>query len=159
MTDINFQRMLRLAEEFFETKHDPLQITVDEETTALLRQIHPSAMSEVKNQDGPIAWVLVIPTTRDLMNQFVAGEIDERELLFRTPLNASYDALYLCSALVLPEFRRKGTAKRLVMKAVSAIRDEHPIKYLFYWEFSADGKALASSIAQEAHLPLLARQP
>jgi GNAT superfamily N-acetyltransferase len=157
MKDENLERMIRLAEEFFETKNDPAQISVDEDTIKILRRIHRTTMAEIRNEKGPVAWVLVIPTTTHLMDQFIAGEIHERELLLRTPLHVQYDALYLCSALVLPEFRRQGLAKRLVLKAIRSIRRKHPIQHLFYWEFSIEGRNLASTIANEAHLPLVAR--
>lgn len=153
----NLKRMINLAEKFFETKNDPLQISIDEETRAILKRIHRSTMTEIRNEDGPIAWVLVIPTTSRLMGQFVAKEIHERDLLDRTPLRTKYDALYLCSALVLPEFRGKGLAKRLVLKAYRSIRKQHPIKSLFYWGFSPEGRKLALSVAKSVKLPLLSR--
>jgi GNAT superfamily N-acetyltransferase len=158
MREENLQRMIKLAEEFFETKNDPLQISIDQETRTRLKRIHPSTMTEIRNSKGPVAWVLVIPTTRTLMEQFLAKEIHERDLLRHTRARSKFDALYLCSALVLPEFRRKGLAKRLVSKAIRSIRKQHPIKYLFYWAFSAEGKSLARSVAKDFQLPLLSRK-
>jgi GNAT superfamily N-acetyltransferase len=98
--------------------------------------------------------MLVIPTSRDLMKQFISKKINEQELLFTTPLRTKYDALYLCSALVLPEHRGKGYARQLTIKAIKSIQKHHPIKYLFYWAFSAAGKNLAESVAKECGLPL-----
>jgi len=157
MVEQNLERMISLAEEFFEMKNDPMQISVDEKTRTRLKKIHPSTMVEIRNKNGPIAWVLVIPTTAALMRQFVAKTIHERELFENTPLRTKYDALYLCSALVLPEHREKGLAKRLVTKAIRSIRKQHPIKYLFYWAFSKEGRNLARSAAKEFDLPLLSR--
>jgi GNAT superfamily N-acetyltransferase len=154
----NLERMIRLAEEFFEMKNDPMQISVDEKTRKRLKKIHPNTMAEIRNKNGPIAWILVIPTTVALMQQFVAKTIHERDLLEKTPLRTKYDALYLCSALVLPEHRGKGIAKRLVTKAIRNIRKEHPIKYLFYWAFSKEGRNLARSAAKTFDLPLLSRR-
>jgi ribosomal protein S18 acetylase RimI-like enzyme len=127
----NLERMIRLAEEFFETKNDPAQISVSSESMGKLRRLHPATLTEQTDADGPIAWVLVIPTTMDVMQRFVAKEINERELLDSTIPGASYDALYLCSALVLPEHRGKGIAKRLLVKAVGSVRQQHPIRVLF----------------------------
>jgi len=157
MKNENLERMIKLADEFFETKKDPSQISVTEETMARLRQIHPGTMSEKEDAHGPIAWVLVIPTTKDIKEQFIAQEIGERELLDNTPMQAKYDALYLCSALVLPEYRGKGLAKRLTLEAIGSIRKDHPIQSLFYWAFSSEGKNLAASVAKEAGMPLYAR--
>src|SRR5258707_8424514 len=123
----NFERMVRLAEEFFETKQDPSQISVDENVLQRLRTIHPRTLSEERNADGPIAWILVFPTTRELMEKFIAKTISERDLLWSTPLRSVYETLYLCSALVLPEFRGKGLAARLTRDAIAAIQKDHPL--------------------------------
>jgi ribosomal protein S18 acetylase RimI-like enzyme len=149
--------MMRLAEEFFEMKNDPAQISVNGETMERLRRIHPGTLTEQTDGKGPIAWIMVIPTTSAVMEKFVAKEINERELLDATPPGAAYDALYLCSALVLPEHRGKGLARRLLCRAVKRIQKDHPIEYLFSWAFSIEGERLASSVARECALPLLRR--
>lgn len=69
-----------------------------------------------------MAWILVIPTTFELVNQFLEKQISEKELFDLTPLNTNYEALYLSSALVLEEYRRKGIAKRLMMDAIRAYK-------------------------------------
>jgi GNAT superfamily N-acetyltransferase len=91
------------------------------------------------------------------MKQFIKKQINEQNLLNQTPIKEKYDVIYLCSALVLPEYRRKGLAKRLLIRAVTSIRKRHPIEALFYWAFSAEGKKLASSVAKELSLPLFKR--
>jgi len=149
--------MIRLADQFFEVKSDPAQISVNEETMEMLAKIHPRTMGEKTNENGPIAWILVIPTTRSVMEDFIAKKINEKELLARTPLNGQYKALYLCSALVLPEFRGMGLAKNLLLGSITEIRKVHPLEALFYWSFSPEGKGLATSIAKEVGLPLFQR--
>ena len=150
--------MIRLAGEFFETKNDPTQISINTKSIARLKRLHPATMTERRTKKGPIAWILVIPTTHELMKQFITKRLNEQELLYSTPVRTKYDALYLCSALVLPEHRGKGYARRLAIKAIKAIRKEHPIKYLFYWAFSVAGRKLAGSIAKECGLPLFQRK-
>jgi ribosomal protein S18 acetylase RimI-like enzyme len=156
-TQENLARMIRLADEVFGMKQDPTQISVNTKVIARLRKIHPSTMTEKSTKNGPIAWILVLPTTKDLMKQFITKKINEQELLKRTSLRAEYDAVYLCSALVLPENRRKGLANRLMCKAIRSIQKQHPIKFLFYWAFSVEGKKLAVSIAKNLSLPLYKR--
>ena len=158
MENENLERMIALAGEFFETKNDPAQISINTKSIARLRRLHPSTMTERRTKKGPIAWMLVIPTTHYLMEQFISKQINEQKLLYTTPIRAKYDALYLCSALVLPEHRGKGHARRLTIKAVKSIQKQHPIKYLFYWAFSTAGKKLAESIAKECGLPLSRRR-
>jgi hypothetical protein len=154
MSDDNFKRMIALAEKFFDVKNDPDQISVDEETRTRLLAIHPNTMSEVRNDDGPIVWILVIPTTMDIMEQFLARDINERGLLQKTSPGDRYEAVYLCSALVLPEHREKGLAKQSAVQAVKEIQKQHSIKQLFAWTFSQEGEKLAISIARELELPL-----
>jgi hypothetical protein len=158
MENKNLDRMIELADEFFEAKNDPMQISVNGETMDLLKKIHPSTISEIANANGPIAWVLVIPTTRRLMKEFISKKINENQLLHNTPLGSKYDAVYLCSALVLPEERGKGLAKRLAIESITSIRKKHPVKFLFYWGFSIEGKKLAASIAKECSLPIYTRE-
>lgn len=154
MHESNLQRMIRLAEEFFETKNDPAQISINDQSIEKLKKIHRCTMTEERDEEGPIAWILVIPTTHELMERFITKGINEQELLENTPVGGTYDALYLCSALVVPEYRGKGMAKRLVIGAVRSIQEQHPIRTLFYWAFSVEGEKLAASIAGEFGLPL-----
>ena len=154
----NLERMIELAGETFAAHNDPDQLNVDEEIMEQLQRIHPATISQHVEGDGPVCWILLIPTTTDIMNQFINGEISETELLNKTPLDEKYDALYLCSCLVLPEFRRKGLATRIIYDAIKSIRDYHPIKTIFVWNFSNEGALFADKIAEHEGLPLLKRE-
>jgi ribosomal protein S18 acetylase RimI-like enzyme len=154
----NFERMIQLADEVFAVKSDPNQLDVNEEVLDHLRKIHPATVSEYDDGHGPVAWVLVIPTTLILMHRFLKGEISEKELYEQTPLNIIYDTIYLCSAMVLEEYRRKGIARRLTTAAIEMIRKDHPIQFLFVWSFSKEGKQSAESIARAVSLPLFHRE-
>ncbi len=153
----NRERMIQLAEEFFAVKNDPSQISINKKVMRKLQRIHPNTMTEKRTSKGPIAWILLIPTTCALMEQFITKEINERELFNKTPLRVKYDSIYLCSALVLPEYRGKGLAKSLMIKAIKSIQKEYPIHCLFSWAFSVAGKKLAVSVAKELSLRLYKR--
>jgi ribosomal protein S18 acetylase RimI-like enzyme len=153
----NLQRMLQLVNEFFDTKNDSDQLQVTEEDRKRLEAIHPATMTEYVDGDGPVLWILLIPTTQEIMNRFIKAEISETQLLHSTPIGGTYDALYLCSASVLPEYRRKGLAKRMAMEAINEIRATQPLAFLFTWSFSDEGKALAAAIAKDCGLPLYER--
>ncbi len=153
----NFQRMLLLAEEVFAVKNDPEQLDVNQDIIEQLIKIHPSTVSEFDDGNGPVAWVLLIPTTTDLMNKFLQHKISEKELFEQTPPGISYEAIYLCSAMVLTEFRRKGIAKKLILKAIENIRKDHPIKSLFVWAFTKEGDLGAEEIGRATSLPLTKR--
>lgn len=151
------ERMLQLVGDFFDVKNDPEQLSVTEEVMEKLKKIHPSTISEYNEGDGPIVWILLIPTTEAVMNRFLKKEISETQLLNETKPGVKYEAIYLCSASVLPEYRRKGLAKQVGNKAIHEIMKDHPIKALYYWAFSPEGQALAEKAAKELKLPLYKR--
>jgi hypothetical protein len=62
--------MMQLAEDVFSVKNDPEQLDVNEEVIEQLIAIHPATVSEQDEGEGPVAWVLVIPTTFEIMNSF-----------------------------------------------------------------------------------------
>ncbi len=150
----NLNRMIQLVTEFFDTRNDPDQISVTPHDRAKLESIHPATMSEFVEGDGPVVWIMLIPTTKAIMDRFITGAITEQQLLNETNPGMVYDTIYLCSASVLPEYRRKGLAKKITIDAINAIRKDHPITTLFYWPFSDDGRNLAQSISEETGLPL-----
>lgn len=150
----NFERLVKLAEEVFAVKNDPDQLDINQQVMERLHNIHPATVSQFDGGNGPVAWVLVIPTTLDLMNRFLEKKISEKELFDLTPLDTSYDALYLCSALVLEEYRGKGITKQLALKAIEDIRKDNPLKALFVWAFTKEGDLASETIARLVSLPL-----
>ena len=146
-----------MADNVFAAKSDPGQLDVDWKVLEGLRRIHPATVSDLDEGMGPVAWVLLIPTTQALMKRFLSNGISEKQLYEMTPLGANYDAIYLCSALVLEEYRRQGIAKRLSLEAIAQICKDHPIKALFVWTFTREGHIAAESIARITSLPLYKR--
>jgi hypothetical protein len=153
----NIERLIQLADEVFAVKSDPEQLDVNQAIIERLKMIHPSTLMEQRDENGPVAWVLIIPTTTVLMQLFLQKEITEKELFHLTPLHAAYDAIYLCSALVLDEYRRKGIVTRLAIQAINDISHSHPIKCLFVWPFNEQGNAVAEKIARLSRLTLFKR--
>ena len=150
----HLERMIALADEVFDARQDPDQLQVDDQVLARLEAIHPSCVSEYVDGDGPVAWILMLPTTGSLMQKFLLGELSENQLYLTTPVTGPYDALYLCSALVLPEYRRQGIARRLAMEAAGRLIADHPIRDLFVWTFSEEGAAASRALADAFRLPL-----
>ena len=157
MSKSNFERMIELSDEVFSSRTDPDQLNVNENVMEHLERIHPDTISEYDDGNGPVCWILCIPTTMDLMTQFIHKEISERELYELTPLQIKYEAIYLCSALLLEEFRGKGIAQRLGVKAIENIKIDHPIKALFTWSFTKEGEKLSEKVSDLVGLPLYKR--
>ena len=158
MPESNFERMIQLAEDVFSVKNDSEQLDVNEEVIEQLIAIHPATVSEQDEGEGPVAWVLVIPTTIELMNQFLNKEISEKELFVLTKHEKIFETIYLCSALVLEEYRRKGIAKELAVNAINSIKNTNNIKSLFVWSLSREGELAADKIAELGKLPLYKRK-
>lgn len=154
----NFERMIRLAGEVFSARTDPDQLDVDDTVIERLQALHPATLSEHVEGDGPVVWILLIPTTRETMELFLDCAIGERELLERTHPGERFDALYLCSALVLPEFRRKGLSLQVSLSAIRAIQQDHAIRWLYVWPFSEGGNDLAKRLSDLTRLELKRRQ-
>jgi ribosomal protein S18 acetylase RimI-like enzyme len=149
--------MIQLADDVFTSRSDPNQLDVNPEVLDHLRAIHPATVSQYDDGNGPVAWILLIPTTMELMNRFLKNEISEKELYELTPLHTTYEALYLCSAMVLEEYRRKGIAKKLTLDSIKKIREDHPVKALFVWTFSQEGLIGSEALARLLSLPLYKR--
>ena len=149
--------MLQLADQVFAVKDDPTQLDVNVQVLDRLHRIHPATVAEYNDGNGPVAWVLLIPTTTALMNHFLQGDISEKQLFDLTPTDATYDAIYLCSAMVLKEYRRKGITRQLALQSIEAIRRVHPLKVAFVWAFTPEGDKAAETIAKMARLPLYKR--
>jgi ribosomal protein S18 acetylase RimI-like enzyme len=91
------------------------------------------------------------------MQQFISLEISEKELFELTKQEKSFDAIYLCSAIVLEEYRRQGIASRLCEEAINSIQALHPITSLFVWAFTPEGETASDAISKRVNLPLLKR--
>jgi GNAT superfamily N-acetyltransferase len=150
----NFERLIALADVVFDVKNDPGQLDVDQNVLARLEEIHPDCVSEYADENGPAAWILMIPCTEKVMEDFLADRISEKQLFEASLPGQEFEAIYLCSALVLEEYRRKGIARQLSLQAIDNIRKEFPIKTLFVWAFSGEGLACARRLSQESSLPL-----
>jgi hypothetical protein len=157
MKPSNFERMIQLADDVFATKQDPDQLDVNEQVIERLLRIHPNSVSEYDDGNGPVAWLILIPSTDKLMQQFLKKELSEKELFLKTKIGESYDSVYLCSGLVLPEYRRKGITRKLAVNALAEIRKKHDVKSLVAWPFTDEGRLASENLAKSLALPLLIR--
>ena len=153
----NLIRLLELVDDVFETRNDPSQIGFSDDDMAKMGELHEACLQEASNTDGPIAWVSVIPTSIELMTRFISEEITERELFDLTTLKTPQESVYLCSAIVLPEFRRSGVAFNLSVSAIRAMQTDNNITHVFVWPFTNEGESLALKIAHACGIPLVLR--
>ena len=146
--------MMEVIDEVFEARDDPGQIQVTAAQRKKLEKTHPLTLNEIANEEGPLVWVLLFPTSKESMHRFLEGKITEKQLLDETEPCKEYQSIYLCSATTLPEARSKGLTKKLTIESIRSIAKDHPIEALYVWSFSEKGKLLAESIAKDCKLQL-----
>lgn len=154
----NYHRMFTIIDEVFSTRNDPNQLQVDETVMQKLGALHEATLGEIADENGPLIWVLLIPTSREVMERFLADEISERQLLDHTQAGETYTCLYLCSVTTLPEKRGQGATKKLCLENIEAIRADFPIEALYVWAFSEAGERLAEALGRETALPVFKKQ-
>ena len=153
----NLKRLLELVDDVFATRNDPTQIAFTEADMKKMESLHDGCLQEAANEDGPISWVAVIPTSLELMHRFIRGEVTERQLFDATEESTPQQAVYLCSAIVLPEHRRSGIAFDLSVRSIRNIQEDRHIEAAFVWPFSDEGENLAQKVASFCSLPLFVR--
>ena len=153
----HFERLIALADAVFDVKNDADQLDVNEDVLARLEEIHPACVSEYADDKGPAAWILMIPCTKAVMEAFLEGRLSEKALFENCLPGQIYESIYLCSALVLEEYRRKGIARELSLEAIRKIRSDFHVQHLFVWAFSAEGLRCAHNLAEISGLPMLVK--
>jgi hypothetical protein len=143
------QKGLEMAESIFETDAHPDQMQATPENFQKLKSLDVnSILYQVKDDNEPIAWVVVMPTQRAVAEKFITGTINEQEFLDNTEPAESYDAVYICAAATLPEYRRKGVASDLVKTALYRL----PLKVdyeIYSWPTSAEGAEGLKKLGQK----------
>lgn len=127
-----------VSEEFFHTATDPTQMPMTVGSLLRLRSLHRKTLLYRTENGRPISWTAVIPTSDDLAERFLSGEIDERALFERSVPMPAYEALYLCIVFTLPEYRRKGYVIDMLQEAIRDI-PHVPGATLFAWAYTEEG--------------------
>jgi len=150
----NFEIMMQIVNEVFHYDTDPHQLQVDEAVVEQLSALHPSTCIELNDENGPIFWLILIPTSMATMEQFLKNELSEQALFDQALKENQYEALYLCSITVHPDYRHKGMAMRETQQAILQLKATWPINCLYYWPLSKEGEHLAQKLALEIGLPI-----
>lgn len=103
----------------------------------------------IKENGMPIAWSVVLPTSKENERKFLRGEIGENQLFEVSIKNPSFESLYLFVAIVLPEYRQNGLAKKLMSYQIKYFQDEYKVSNFFAWVFSANGESLLKSLERD----------
>ncbi len=148
---------LKVAESYYGTHQDLTQIPINKTSFKKLHSFNPNTILYKTDDAGHIlGWIIVIPTSKELMNKFLEKRITEKELFDSTDFNQKTDALYLCSVFVLPEYRGRGVAKELSLEAIERFSQSEKLE-LFAWLYSKEGKLLAKNLEQELSRKIFCR--
>jgi GNAT superfamily N-acetyltransferase len=143
-----FEKMLKISEEFFGSQSDPDQMPINQESADKLFSLHPDTILYTFDEsDNPIGWAVVVPTSMRVMDEFLKKEISERRLLEKAVEEKKFEALYLCAVFILPEYRRRGFAKKLLLDAIQKVSHGKDLE-LYAWIYSEEGKRLSDVIAK-----------
>lgn len=142
MNELGMQKILEASEKFFGTEEDPDQIPICQASAEKLISIHKDTLTWKSDEQGNLAaWLVVIPTSVYTMNKFLSGEITEKELLDVAAEEKEFEALYMCGVFVMPEHRRQGYAKELILEAIKNIPNADKA-VLYTWIYSEEGQKL-----------------
>lgn len=153
-----YRKMEYIAESLFGTQNDPEQILINEEANRKLRGIHQDTILWREDGNGnPISWIVVVPTSIPIMEKFLKREISEQKLFDIATEEKKFDALYLCSAITIPEYRKRGLAMELMLEAIEkfAPKKEQP---LFSWPYSPEGDSLIRKLEEKLGRKILLRE-
>ncbi len=145
---------IKMAEKFFPWIEDENYVSPDEVTYDLIKNIYPNSVIYIKDNAKLIGHAFILPCNKRIMNNFLAKKINEKQMfhLIKDQVNEkSFDCIYLASAFVLPEYRKKGLATKAMVLAIKrlceASNKDKPI--LFYEALSAEGNKLSKKVNEE----------
>lgn len=151
----------RIAEGYFKTANDPEQAHITVKRARWLWRDCPECINIIKSDNMVVGSTLVLPCTTELMELFISKKINEEQLfdsIQKTVDYGSMQAIYLCSAVLIPGFRRKGLASQGLERSVRKMMAKTKIKpVLFYWAYSKEGGFLAEKVAGNLGLELKKR--
>ena len=152
------QKMDAISEQVFGTVKDPGQIPINEESGKKLDALTPFWREYRLDDKGePIAWAIVLPTTKELAHMFVDGKITEKQLLEITTPQDVYSAIYLCAVVTVPEYRRRGLGRKLFKAAVDKIEKTQDY-ILFAWPVGEGGLELVRKVAKDFDREIIIRE-
>lgn len=152
-----FEKMNAIAIELFETESDDTQASPTLENCLRVVKKEKYNFILVKDtNDELMGWSVVMPTSLEVMDNFLSEEITERELLEISRIDSKFEALYLFAVIVLPEYRKKGLAKFLFKTQIEYFKEKYNINNIYSWWFSEEGKKLGDSLEKELDVEIKA---
>lgn len=151
----------KLAEEYFNMDDDSEQIPATIGNVKWINKNIPDCVNAIKFKGRMIGFTFIILCNKKIMHAFLNKEINEKDLFLKIKKEVNYenfDSIYLCSAFVKPEFRKRGLALQAFVKSIRKIIAKRKIRpVLFFWAYTKKGEKLAKKIAKVTKLELINR--
>lgn len=160
ITDEDIRGAFKLTEGLWSTKTDPEIIPSKVFTYNFVTKEIPFSYNVIKEDDLVIGFTIVLPSSEEDMYDFINEKITEKELFYRIleTDRENFSCLYLCSAVIAENYRRRGLAKKSLMKQIEKFSNIYDIKYIYSWAFSDAGKKICNNISEEINIPLIERE-
>lgn len=143
-----------MGEDYFETSEDTEQMKISEENSRWIFENIPEYFNVIKKEGKIVGYSFLMPSTKNIMENFVSGMINEAELFdgikkMDSEFLVRPEAVYLCSFYVDENNRRRGLASIAGIKTISSIASRFNITpTLFAWRYSDEGRLLCRKIAK-----------
>jgi hypothetical protein len=152
-----------LSERYFHTKTDKTQMASTEKNYLWIHKKFPFALDEIEDSAEVIGYTILLPCRKKLMLKFLLKKMNEKELvehIRENPAPKSFEAIYFCEAYLKPHYRHKGLASKAAFKSTRLFVKSslNKPKFLFYWAYSKNSKALAERIGEKFGLIVLERK-
>jgi len=141
----DIEKMNRIALELFGPGGDSM-VEPNLENAEKLISLEKNNLICFKENNQPISWALVLPTSREKAERFLKKEITELELFNRSVEKPLFESLYLFSVVTLPDYRKRGLSSRLVKYQIEYFRNKYKIKDFYAWALNPEGKSLIESL-------------
>jgi hypothetical protein len=131
-----------LAGRYFDPKEDK-GLATEEESSFEISKRFPYAWTVVKDNDKRIGYTYILPATKELMDKFASGKINEEKAMQHINDKLTYkncDAAYLAGAVFIEEYKNKGHAIRATIDTLNHMDEERgfKIKDLYVWAYTID---------------------
>ena len=99
-----------------------------------------------KADNKPVAWSLVLPTSRENAEKFLSGVITESELFNESIKKPSFESLYLFAVITMPNYRKNGLGSSLMKYQILYFKKKYQVNDFYAWILSLEGEKLAESL-------------
>jgi GNAT superfamily N-acetyltransferase len=151
LTKYHIEQAVRIAEDAFKTQSDQSQMEIGDSTIRWTLAHIPKFWSLILIADECVGGAALLPSTKTMMNSFLAGEITESTVMEFAQANIEhihkFDCLYVAGITVRPGLQGRDLGTRALTHAIESAQAVQPnCKTLFTWIYSDSGARLIARL-------------